>query len=93
MNRKTKPLTREQRRVMLLLRADRWPNALEVTLRALHKRGLITSDGQDARLTDAGRARLDVKRGRKPGAMTPAARELAARQLALMLEKEIGATT
>ncbi len=86
MSRKTQPLTREQRCVLLLLRAGHWPSALEVTLRALHKRGLITSYGQDARLTDAGRARLEVKRGRKPGAPTLAAREFAARQLALPME-------
>ncbi len=86
---KTQPLTREQRRVMLLLRADRWPDALEMTLRALHKRGLITSDGQDARLTDAGRARLEVKRGRKPGGALLAAREFAAPQLALSLEVRV----
>ena len=86
MNRKTQPLTREQRRVLLLLRADRWPNALEVTLRALRKRGLIAGPGQGLRLTDAGRARLEVKRGRKPGEPTLAAREVAARQLALPLE-------
>jgi hypothetical protein len=85
MSLKTKPLTSEQRRV-LLLRADRQPYAPEVTLRALHRRGLITSDGRDARLTDAGRARLEVKRGRKPGGPTLAAREFAARQLALPLE-------
>ena len=86
MNRKTQPLTREQRRALLLLRADRWPNALEVTLRALRKRGLIAGPGQGLRLTDAGRARLEVKRGRKPGGPTRAQREFVARQLALPLE-------
>jgi hypothetical protein len=89
MNRKTQPLTREQRRVLLLLRADdRWPNALEVTLRALQKRGLITGPGEGLRLTDAGRARLEVKRGRKPGGPTLAAREFAARQLPLWMEAQ-----
>lgn len=86
MNRKTQPLTREQRRVLLLLRADQGPNAPKVTLRSLHRCGLITSDDPGAKLTDAGRARLEVKRGRKLGALTRAQREFAARQLALPLE-------
>lgn len=82
---KTQRLTREQRRVMLLLHAGAVTIALETVWRALHRRGMITSDGPGAQLTDAGRARLEVKRGRKPGVMTLAQREFAARQLPLPL--------
>ncbi len=83
----TAKLSRPQRRALEDLERGATLIATHPTvIAALHKRGLITSDGQDARLTDAGRARLDVKRGRKPGGPTLAAREFAARQLTLPLE-------
>ncbi len=40
MNRKTQPLTRERRRVLLLLHADRWPAAPTLAAREFAARQL-----------------------------------------------------
>lgn len=88
-------LTTPQRIALIMLASGHSPCGTSAkTARALAARGLI-SDGWQivgcnsvliARVTDAGRARLGVKRGRKPGAMTIAHRAFQARQMSLFGE-------
>lgn len=83
----TAKLSRPQRRALEDLERGATLAATHPTVTtALLKRGLITSDGQDVRLTDVGLARLHLRRGRKPGPSLRAERASTARQLELPLE-------
>ena len=87
----TAKLSRPQRRAFEDLERGATLAATHPTvITALLKRGLITEHDQGGRheLTDAGRERLRLKRGRKPGTGPAqcAGRAFLARQLALPLE-------
>ena len=86
----TAKLSRPQRRALEDLERGAMAATHPTVITALLKRGLIAEHDNGARheITDAGRARLHLKRGRKPGAgpVQRAERAFLARQLALPLE-------